>query len=64
MTPTLKIILLLAGTLWGLACVAFVVALAAAAGRPTPEFKTSRHEKAQLRDEVKEHEAEAHARMA
>ena len=61
MTTTLKIILLLAGSLWGLACLVFLVALAAAAAKPTPDVKSSRQTKAQMREVEKEAEPVGHA---
>jgi len=51
MTTTMKIILLLGGSIWGLACLAFVVALGLAASKPTPEPKSSRHSKEFVHDE-------------
>jgi len=51
MTTTMKIILLLGGSIWGLACLVFVVALGLAASKPTPEPKSTRHLKKFVHDE-------------
>jgi len=49
MIPTLKIILLLAGALWGLASLVFVLALCRGAARPTPEMNCADQWQAQVR---------------
>lgn len=52
MTATLQTILLVAGGLWGLAALAFVLALALAASRHSPEVRSPRQGKAQERESV------------
>ncbi len=42
MNPVLQTVLLVAGGLWGLAVMTFVLALAIAAAKHSPELKTSR----------------------
>lgn len=49
MTVTLQTILFVAGGLWGLASLAFVVALALAAAKHTPDLHSSPQGKGQVR---------------
>jgi len=48
MIATLKLILVLAGSLWALGCLIFVVALAAAAGKPAPDIRSGGQGKGRL----------------